>query len=61
MWSAHRIGGLRVGESALTGVAAAHRDEAFAACEDTADTVERRVPTRKEQTFSDGGIDWVGL
>jgi molybdopterin synthase catalytic subunit len=62
LWSVHRIGGLRIGESALTVVAAAaHRGDAFAACEDMADTVKRRVPIWKEQTFSDGGTEWVGL
>lgn len=61
LWSAHRIGGLRIGESALTVVAAARRGEAVAACEDMADTVKRRVPIWKEQTFSDGGLEWAGL
>lgn len=58
---AHRHGPLGIGDSALVcAVAAPHRKQAFAACDDLVDTVKQRVPIWKHQLFSDGGSEWVG-
>lgn len=59
---AHRIGELTVGDTALVAaVAAAHRAEAFAACEELIEQVKARVPIWKQQWFPDGASEWVGL
>lgn len=59
---AHRTGDLTIGDVALAAaVAAAHRAEAFAACEDLIETVKARVPIWKQQWFPDGTSEWVGL
>ena len=56
----HRIGDLRVGDAALVAaVSAAHRAEAFAACERLVDLVKRSLPIWKRQVFSDGTDEWV--
>jgi molybdopterin synthase catalytic subunit len=56
----HRIGGLNVGDTALVAaVAAAHRGEAFAACERLVDIVKQRLPIWKRQIFPDGTDEWV--
>jgi molybdopterin synthase catalytic subunit len=56
----HRIGGLKVGDTALVAaVAAAHRGEAFAACERLVDIVKQRLPIWKRQVFPDGTDEWV--
>jgi molybdopterin synthase catalytic subunit len=56
----HRIGELRVGDSALVAaVAAAHRAEAFAACERLVNIVKQRLPIWKRQVFPDGTDEWV--
>lgn len=58
---AHRVGPLAIGESALVcAVAAPHRKQAFAACDDLVDTVKQRVPIWKHQIFADGTSEWVG-
>jgi molybdopterin synthase catalytic subunit len=58
---AHRHGPLTIGDSALVcAVAAPHRKQAFAACDDLVDTVKQRVPIWKHQIFEDGGTEWVG-
>lgn len=58
---AHRHGPLEVGDSALVcAVAAPHRKQAFAACDDLVDTVKQRVPIWKHQIFADGESEWVG-
>nr|WP_232820344.1 molybdenum cofactor biosynthesis protein MoaE [Brachybacterium sp. YJGR34] len=58
---AHRVGPLVVGDGALAcAVAAPHRKEAFAACDDLVDSVKQRVPIWKHQVFSDGSTEWVG-
>lgn len=60
--AAHRVGSLVVGDIALVAaVAAAHRAEAFAACERLVDLIKVRVPIWKRQHFADGTSDWVGL
>jgi molybdopterin synthase catalytic subunit len=57
----HRIGRLQIGESSvLIAVSAAHRGEAFAACQYAIDTLKRTVPIWKKEHFEDGEI-WVGL
>lgn len=62
LWAVHRVGAVPIGESALTVMAAAaHRGEAFAACEAMTDAVKVRVPIWKEQTLGDGSAEWVGL
>jgi molybdopterin synthase catalytic subunit len=56
----HRIGELRVGYAALVAaVSAAHRAEAFAACERLVDLVKQRLPIWKRQLFPDGTDEWV--
>jgi molybdopterin synthase catalytic subunit len=56
----HRTGDLAVGELAVwVGVAAAHRDEAFAACRYVIDEVKHRVPIWKKEHYSDGDSGWV--
>jgi molybdopterin synthase catalytic subunit len=57
----HRIGTLEIGETAVAVVAAAaHRDEAFAACRFVIEEVKRRVPIWKKEFYADGTIEWVG-
>ncbi len=56
----HRVGELRVGDAALVAaVSAAHRAEAFAACERLVDLVKHRLPIWKRQLFPDGTDEWV--
>lgn len=62
IWAAHRVGHLRIGDSALeAAVAAAHRKLAFAACDALVDRIKTEVPIWKEQLFTDGSTEWVGL
>lgn len=57
----HRIGRLEIGEaSVLIAVSAAHRQEAFEACQYAIDTLKQTVPVWKKEHFEDGEI-WVGL
>jgi molybdopterin synthase catalytic subunit len=57
----HRVGRLDIGESSvLIAVSAAHRGEAFAACQYAIDTLKRTVPVWKKEHFGDGEV-WVGL
>jgi molybdopterin synthase catalytic subunit len=56
----HRVGDLRIGDAALVAaVSAAHRAEAFAACERLVDLVKQRLPIWKRQVFPDGTEEWV--
>jgi molybdopterin synthase catalytic subunit len=56
----HRLGELAVGEAALVvAVAAAHRQEAFAAASALVDEVKHRLPVWKRQVFADGTDEWV--
>ena len=58
----HRTGSLVVGDVALVAsVAAAHRAEAFAACEKLVELIKHSVPIWKRQHLSDGATEWVGL
>jgi molybdopterin synthase catalytic subunit len=57
----HRIGRLLVGESSVAiAVSAAHRQDAFEACQYAIDTLKRTVPIWKRELFEDGSA-WVGL
>jgi molybdopterin synthase catalytic subunit len=60
--AAHRVGSLVVGDVALVAaVSAAHRGEAFAACERLVDLIKKTVPIWKRQHLADGATEWVGL
>lgn len=62
LWAVHRVGPIKIGESALTVLAAAaHRGLAFTACERTADRIKAEVPIWKEQELTSGAIEWVGI
>ena len=62
LWISHRIGELAIGDYALVASAAsAHRAEAFAACLDLVETIKYQLPIWKEQFFSDGNVEWVGI
>jgi molybdopterin synthase catalytic subunit len=57
----HRTGPLRIGDAAvIVGVAAAHREAAFAACRQLIDDLKAEVPIWKHQHFTDGASEWVG-
>lgn len=57
---AHRIGSLEVGDTAVAiAAAAAHREEAFAACRYVIEEVKRRVPIWKREFYADGSVEWV--
>ncbi len=56
----HRIGALRIGDTALAvAVAAEHRAQAFGICAELVDEVKRRLPIWKHQQFTDGTSEWV--
>ncbi|PRY69038.1 molybdopterin synthase catalytic subunit [Glaciihabitans tibetensis] len=58
----HRIGALAIGDVALVAsVAAAHRAEAFAACERLVELIKSSVPIWKRQYLADGATEWVGI
>ncbi|RWZ51500.1 molybdenum cofactor biosynthesis protein MoaE [Labedella phragmitis] len=58
----HRVGSLEVGDTALVAAAAAaHRHEAFDACERLVDLIKKTVPIWKRQHLADGATEWVGL
>lgn len=60
--AAHRIGHLEIGDIALSAaVSAAHRREAFEACELLVERIKFTVPIWKRQYFTDGESEWVGL
>jgi molybdopterin synthase catalytic subunit len=60
--AAHRVGSLQVGDTALVAaVAAPHRAEAFAACEQLVELIKNQVPIWKRQHLADGATEWVGL
>ncbi len=53
----HRLGRLMVGEtSVLIVVASAHRGQAFDACRWVIDTLKKKVPIWKKETFEDGVV-----
>jgi molybdopterin synthase catalytic subunit len=56
----HRTGDLQVGDLAVVAaVSAAHRAEAFAACEALINEVKATVPIWKHQFFLGGDSEWV--
>jgi molybdopterin synthase catalytic subunit len=56
----HRTGDLELGELAVwVGVAAAHRDAAFAACRWIIDEIKARVPIWKHERYADGDAGWL--
>lgn len=56
----HRIGTLEIGEKAIIAIAyAAHRREAFAACEEAVERVKHEVPVWKEEFYIDGSSQYV--
>lgn len=56
----HRVGALNIGDMAVwVGVTAAHRGEAFAACQFVIDEIKNRVPIWKREHYADGGREWV--
>ena len=60
--AAHRVGHLQIGDVALVAsVAAPHRGDAFAACQQLVDLIKLTVPIWKRQHLADGTTEWVGL
>ena len=58
----HRVGHLEVGDLAVVvAVGAAHRAAALEACRQLIDDLKAEVPIWKEQSFSTGAVEWVGL
>ncbi|MEO7348813.1 MAG: molybdenum cofactor biosynthesis protein MoaE [Terrimesophilobacter sp.] len=58
----HRIGHLEVGDIALSAaVSAAHRREAFDACELLVERIKSTLPIWKRQYTAEGQSEWVGL
>ena len=56
----HRIGSLGIGDKAIIAVAyAAHRKEAFMACEEAVERVKHEVPVWKEEFYLDGTSQYV--
>lgn len=56
----HRIGNLDIGEKAIIAIAyAAHRREAFQACEEAVERVKHEVPVWKEEFYADGTSQYV--
>jgi molybdopterin synthase catalytic subunit len=53
----HRTGRLKVGEINLViAVAAGHRQEGFAACQFMIDQFKTKVPTLKQEAYTDGSV-----
>lgn len=58
----HRLGHLEVGDLAVVvAVGARHRGPALAACGQLIDDLKANVPIWKEQEFTSGETQWVGL
>ncbi len=56
----HRVGTLNIGEMAVwIGVIAAHRADAFRACEHIIDQIKLRVPIWKKEFYEEGDSGWV--
>jgi molybdopterin synthase catalytic subunit len=57
----HRIGKLKVGDINLViAVAAAHRQEGFAACQYVIDRFKQTLPTQKRETYHDSSLSIEG-
>lgn len=58
----HRVGRLNIGEMAVwIGVIAAHRTDAFRACEHIIDQIKLRVPIWKKEFYEEGDSGWVNV
>lgn len=58
----HRVGSLAVGDVALVAAcSSAHRAEAFTACGELVERIKHGVPIWKNQHFTSGDSEWVGL
>ena len=56
----HAVGDLHPGDLAVwVGAAAAHREEAFAACRELIDSIKASVPIWKRETYADGHGEWI--
>jgi molybdopterin synthase catalytic subunit len=56
----HRVGRLEVGDiNLVVAIAAAHREEGFAASQYAIDQFKQKLPTSKKETYLDGSI-WTG-
>ena len=56
----HRLGVIPAGEASIAiAAAAAHRDEAFAACRYVIEEVKKRLPIWKKEMHADGTATWV--
>ncbi|MBL7979454.1 MAG: molybdenum cofactor biosynthesis protein MoaE [Bacteroidetes Order II. Incertae sedis bacterium] len=56
----HRIGLVPISEiSVLIGVSTPHRDAAFSANRWLIDNLKAKVPIWKQETYSDGSVEWV--
>ena len=57
----HRVGTLKVGDiNLVVAIAAAHRPEAFAACQYAIDQFKEKLPTHKTETYEDGAVSIEG-
>ncbi|WP_323745092.1 molybdenum cofactor biosynthesis protein MoaE [Actinomyces haliotis] len=58
----HRVGDLRIGETALgVAVSADHRAPAFDALREAVEEVKKRLPIWKHQLFEDGSKEWSNI
>ena len=56
----HRVGTLNIGDVAIwIGAAAAHRQEAFRACQYVIDEIKLRLPVWKKEHYVEGDAEWV--
>lgn len=56
----HRIGRLEIGDASIAiAIAAAHRQEGFAACREAIERIKHDVPVWKKEVWEDGEV-WVG-
>ena len=56
----HRTGALEIGDAAVfIAVSAAHRGDAFAACQYIIDAVKERVPIWKKEHYATGEAQWI--
>lgn len=56
----HRVGPLEIGDMAVwVGATAAHRKQAFLACEYIIDQIKLRVPIWKKEYYMNGDSGWV--
>lgn len=57
----HRVGRLKIGETAVwIGVTAPHRRDAFEGCEWIIDQLKLRVPIWKRERYAEGDSGWIG-